>query len=648
MVTDERWYKDTGALLDELRQTQQGDARPAIEGYDLLREIARGGQGVVFEAIHLSTKRRVAIKVLLEGIFTSDAGRIRFEREIDLAAGLRHANVVQVYDRGVTADGRLYFVMEYIEGRSLDQFITDERTNSGGILKTPAMLKLMVKICEAVNYAHQRGVIHRDLKPSNIRIDDAEGQPHVLDFGLAKLHHDFRDEDSDTPEVSISGQFLGSLPWASPEQAEGSHDLMDIRSDVYSLGVMLYQIFTDRFPYPVTGPLREVLDNIVNAEPPRLSSFNRSVDDELETIVLKCLAKEPRRRYQSAGDLSRDLGHYLNGEPIEAKRNSTWYTIRKTMTRHKFAVGSAASFLVFLVAFAVTMTLLMNRAVSAEDLARHRLVDLEAENLRAMEAEALAQKRTEELEAEAEKVEYVNEFMLTAMVFSNSDRSKLSQLTVRELLDNAIAQIATTPWLEGKPEVVAEVHNNFSYWLGGCERFEEAVHHQLEALRLRTEVYGEMDVRLHENYRSLGYGYDLLGNPDKAFEYGRKAIALLEAQEDVNHDWLTQSMIDLGLSQLKYDRLDEAQETIERVREITETHLDPDAWQPIVIHRLNGMLLTRLKRFEEAEPELLMSYGQSLVEWGPDHPQIVYEKAELVTLYEAWGKPDEADKYRPE
>src|SRR5439155_4807813 len=162
----------------------------------------------------------------------------------------------------------------------------------------------------------------------------ADGQPHILDFGLAKVAADEAVDASLHPLTSVAGQFIGSLPWASPEQADGQPEKMDIRSDVYSLGVILYQLLTGRFPYDVSGGVRNVMDNILNVQPIAPGTLQRSIDDEVETIIFKCLAKEPERRYQSAGEVARDIRHYLVGEPIQAKRDSAWYTMLKTLRRY--------------------------------------------------------------------------------------------------------------------------------------------------------------------------------------------------------------------------------------------------------------------------------------------------------------------------
>lgn len=336
------------------------DPMPAdvFPGYELIREIHRGGQGAVYLAIQKATKRRVAIKLMHSGPLLGSAGRIRFEREVQILAHLNHPNIVKIFDSGVTAAGSFFYVMDYISGRSLDEVI------SSGSRPIEESLRLFVKICDAVNAAHLKGVIHRDLKPSNIRVDPS-GEPIVVDFGLAKLSAgdvSSPDGEAGPSAMTMTGQFVGSLPWASPEQAEGAPGGVDVRTDVYSLGVVLYQLLTGRFPYEVAGNMRDVLDNILRAQPARPSTVRRQINDEVETIVLKCLAKERERRYQSAGDLSRDLKRYLSGEPIEAKRDSGWYVITKTMNRHRAAVIAAALVLVAIIGVAAWMSVLYRSA----------------------------------------------------------------------------------------------------------------------------------------------------------------------------------------------------------------------------------------------------------------------------------------------
>lgn len=323
----------------------------SIPGYRIIRHVSRGGQGTVFEGVQQRTRRRVAIKVFGEGEFTTRDERSRFEREVRVLGALRHPHIVTIHDSGAVR-GQFYFVMDYVDGEPLDVHVLQRS------LPTSERLRLFQLVCDAVHSAHLRGIIHRDLKPSNIRVDH-DGMPCVLDFGLAKFA---AGQAGGGTSVTAPGQFVGSLMWASPEQVEGHPDRIDLRTDVYALGVILYQLLTGRFPYPMTGGVREAMDAILYAAPVSPSTLNAGIGNELDTIILKCLSKEPARRYQSAGEVGRDLQHFLTGQPIEAKRDSTWYVLRKTASRYKYVLAAASVLLVLLAAFGIGMSALYHRA----------------------------------------------------------------------------------------------------------------------------------------------------------------------------------------------------------------------------------------------------------------------------------------------
>ncbi len=306
-----------------------------IPGYTIQDELHRGGQGVVYAAVQESTGQRVAIKVLKEGPFAGPADKARFEREVRILGQLKHPNIVAIHDRG-EATGCFFIVMDLIDGRTLCAYLQDEEPSQR------ERLTLFARVCDAVRAAHLHGVIHRDLKSANIVVNN-HGEPFVLDFGLAKRYGD----DSEEMTITKSGQFMGSLPWASPEQVLGETTVLDLRSDVYSLGVVLYQMLTGDFPYDVTGSVHAVSDRILHLDPVRPSSKTSGLDDELDTVLLKCLAKEPDQRYQSAGELLADVQRYLNGEPIAAKGESTLYLLRKQLRRHRAALWGSAAFAAF-------------------------------------------------------------------------------------------------------------------------------------------------------------------------------------------------------------------------------------------------------------------------------------------------------------
>ena len=359
----------TDLLSPLLRDKQE---LPTVPGYRIVREIGTGGQAIVYEAIQESTTQRVALKMLRWGQIASTHERERLRREVLILARLSHPGIVAIIDSGETDSGVFFIATQFVDGPRLDQLYdasTDERRSDEASAsgKQGDVLRLFVKICAAVDAAHRAGVVHRDLKPANILID-REGDPRILDFGLAKPG---LCESLDTPggiALTRSGQFMGSLPWASPEQAEGQS--VDVRSDVYSLGVILYQLVSGgRFPYDVSGSLREVITKIMHADPTPLDRLTHDtrqirtapsaklVDAKLNVIVLKALAKSPDNRYQSAAELAGAINHFLSGvrgdsselevQPIGAQRQprklSRWIILGVLLAGLGTLIGFAVS-----------------------------------------------------------------------------------------------------------------------------------------------------------------------------------------------------------------------------------------------------------------------------------------------------------------
>jgi len=353
---------------------------PEIPGYEIRKLIGRGGMGLVYKATQHSTQRSVALKLLLDGPLASDQSRKRFEREIALAAQLKHPNIIPIYDSG-TCDGRMYYAMDYVRGRSLSDHLAANKPDM------PTKLRLFAGICDAVRHAHQRGIVHRDMKPSNV-IVDADGKPHILDFGLAKASSLL---DATT---SITAQIVGTPAYMSPEQASGDPDAIDIRTDIYSLGVVLYEMLTGQMPYDTSGSIGKVLDNIAHAEPEPPRRHDRRIDAELSAIVIKAVEKGKDERYQSLDALSSDVARYLAGDPISVRPASGLYLLRKVVWKHRLVVGISAA----LILIGASVSLIIGHFSAKLDQADTKITHV-SDALEKNQAEAERLKR----EAEAER-----------------------------------------------------------------------------------------------------------------------------------------------------------------------------------------------------------------------------------------------------
>ena len=331
-----------------------------IPGYRLGDEIHRGGQGAVFKAEQLATRRACAVKMLLGGRFASAVQRMRFEREVEVVAALRHPSIVTLYESGISRNGEPWFAMELVDGERLDEYVRRLK------LDARAVAALLQRVADAIAYAHRRGVIHRDLKPGNILVD-REGVPRVLDFGLARADAPGGGADPGSGST-MAGEFLGTFAYAAPEQLAGDPAAIDSRCDLYALGVVFYECLTGKRPFDGAKSIGELVIQKTMRTPERPSALVPGIDRDFDVIALRLLASDPAQRYETAGALAEDFARALDGRPILAREDSLTYVVRRNLRRHWIATAAGVAVLATIVGSGIALAV----AYANADLARAR------------------------------------------------------------------------------------------------------------------------------------------------------------------------------------------------------------------------------------------------------------------------------------
>jgi len=623
-----------------------GDLDDDIPGYHINREISRGGQAIIYEAEQIATKRRVAVKMLLQGSFATSRQRARFEREVEIVAGLTHPNIVTVYESGVAGAGRHYLAMEYVNGVPLDQYL-QQRASGHAVWREAvrARIQLVEKICDAVNYAHQRGVIHRDLKPGNILVDDND-EPHVLDFGVAKFLGG--PEHAGRTQVTQGPAFLGTLAYAAPEQVREA-DAVDVRTDVYALGAVFYEMLTGRRPIDLDGSMTHVIEQIIEREPSRPSALEPAVDDELETIVMKALAKEPARRYQTAGELRADLAHYLAGEPINAKRDSRLYVLRKTAWRYRVPLGVAALFVI--VVFGSLVVLLWQaRRVNQENMKYRQAVTslitgVESTQLDNAEGEisiaGLLDEAGRIIDQQLPDDPPVQAELLTKLGIANMDNARYDE--AEQQLRRSVA-LRKTIHGEAHP-AVAQSYHDLARVLWKDARYDEAASLYHEALEMRRATLGEKHEDVARTMHHLAACLRQRGKFEQAEQLYSEALAMRLELLPADHPDIANTRNSLALCLRDIGKLHEAEALYrDLLPHVAALFSEQDYRYASVLHNL-GVCLLRQGELDEAQHALQRALAIKRQWWAEEaHPQIARTQTQLARLKMMRGELDVAEQ----
>lgn len=604
-----------------------GGGRRRIPGFVIERSIGEGGMGLVYLAEQEKPRRTVALKVVKAGRMSAAMLR-RFEHEAEILGRLQHPGIAQIYQAGTFeepdpshagTDGAIpgcpvpFYAMEFVEGKPLDVACKE--------MTRRRKLELFVQVCDAVQHAHQKGVIHRDLKPSNIMVTPS-GAPKVLDFGVARLANP---EESEMTYHTSAGQLVGTLPYMSPEQVAGDPNDLDTRSDVYALGVILYEMLSGRLPHDFSTPsLVEAVKTITEARIRPLSTLDGSIDPDLVTIVGKALEKERERRYDSAAELGADIERHLRHEPIQARRPTRAYLARKFVARNKPLVALACAGAIALAAGVAGTVWQAIRATQGQRLAEERRTD--AERARYEAQAALAESQA------------VTEFLTGMLSSADPETARGQEITVRELLDRTAA---TIPALADRPRVEMAVRTTLGNTYRTLGLFREARPHLEAAHDIAARILGPDSPQSLTLQRSLALTTSDLNDPTGAEPRIRQVVAALEAAGPDRAPELALAMGDLGRILIECGRVEEAEQTLTRSIELTNAAFGPRNAELLTQLDHMGALLTDLGRFAEAETVLRRALEGRRDLFGPDSPYVAYTLTTLANAVQKQGRHDE-------
>jgi len=681
------------ALLERLRMTSEGGAR-----YEVLEEIARGGMGAILRVRQDELDRDLAMKVMLggESIMDADARILaRFLDEAVVTGKLEHPGVVPVHELGLDGKGRVFFTMKLVRGSDLAEIFERVSTGAEGWTQTRA-IGVLLKACEALAYAHEKGVIHRDLKPSNIMVGRF-GEVYVMDWGLAKVQ-DSQEENAggdvelaevlktlrkdtahlspDSPLMTRAGDVVGTPAYMPPEQALGKHEELGPRSDIYSMGAILYHLLAGRMPYARQGRLpaaHAILAALLSGEPQPLHEANSALPVELTAICERAMARTPARRYPTMVALADDLRAYLEGRVVRAYETGALAEFRKWFLRNRALAGSLAAALLLLVAGSIGYAWMQNAARR----------QIQNQKDRADENWAKAERKKEEALSAQQEADTVATFLEGLFQSSNPRIEQQAVVTAEDLLDRGAKsieeQLESTPVVRARlmsvigksyvslgafdkaeplldaayadqrtrlgdedPRTVAVLGVLASFYIE-TGRYEQAEPACIRQLEIERRLRGDLDSETLVALNNLGTLYYLTGRYEEAEPIFEEALAgLKQVQGDEGPETLGARQ-SLALLYWAQGRLDEARTSYEETYEISRRVRGED--NPDTLTCLNGLatVYKDLGDVELAETLFLRAIEGRKRKLGPDHPDTLNTIGNLAVLYMESGDLEHAE-----
>ncbi len=616
-----------------------------IGPYRLLQKLGEGGMGIVYMAEQQQpVRRRVALKIIKPGM---DSGQVvaRFEAERQALAMMDHQNIAKVLDAGTTESGRPYFVMELVHGMPITEFCDAKK------LSTRQRLELFVPVCQAVQHAHQKGVIHRDIKPSNVMVClyDDRPVPKIIDFGVAKA------TDQRLTERTLFTQYgaiVGTMEYMAPEQAEISQLGVDTRSDIYSLGVLLYELLTGTTPLEQSrfqdAALLEILRIIKEEEPPPPSSrlshsgealstisecrstdptrLRKAVRGELDWITMKCLEKDRARRYETANALAMDLRRYLSDEPVLAGPPDQWYRLRKFVWKNRHSVAAAGLLMVALLAGTIGTTVGMIRA-KREGYEKEKARSLADEQRR--RAQAISQFLEKDLLALADSYEQAD-----AEMVADPD------LKVRTLLLRAAKAIEGR--FSNDPAVEAALRTTIGNALRGLGMCKPAIRQLDKAVRINERLLEPDSPEAMHGVAFLARALMDAGQFDRALPLSRRLLTHWETTHGERHDETLTAMNDLGHLLLVSGQFEESLPLLERALELRKQVLGANHKETLLSMNNLGACYFSLGRFDDSLNVHQQAYDIRLAKFGEDNPNTLASLTNVATAMLALDRTSEA------